>query len=315
VNETLKAGKVSLAMMNYVIFGVLLFILGGGSLRPSPTAADVFCDNLKQVAATLPQNTSSSPVQFATSIVGQAHDVVYALAFCQGDYNATACGECVAQAFNITPPPDQHRQCYNDSFYSYKACPVFWSRDNIVDPSNSNATGQTYYDDPFVRWNIKNVTGDADDVRLITGLIHELVVDTVERAASTAPRRFATGVMDSGTTFPTVYSMAQCTPDLSAGDCLACLRRLVDMVNSTMALRMGAQIHVIRCYFRYEAYQFYDSQPMLRLGPPSVPAPAPAPAIVASKYMVVIYAHACTHQTNKDSSSEINIIVFRWVLN
>jgi hypothetical protein len=295
-------------MMNYFIFGVLLFVLGG--IRPSPAAADVFCDNLKQVAATLPQNTSSSPVQFATSIVGQAHDVVYALAFCQGDYNATTCGECVAQAFNITPPPDQHQQCYYGSF-SYKACPVFWSRDNIVDPSNATQA----YVAPFVRWNIKNVTGDAADVRLITGLIHELVVDTVERAASTAPRRFATGVMDSGTTFPTVYSMAQCTPDLSAGDCLACLRRLVDMVNSTMALRMGAQIHVIRCYFRYEAYQFYDSQPMLRLGSSSVPAPAPAPAIVASKYMVVIYAHACTHQTNKDSSSEINIIVFRWVLN
>jgi hypothetical protein len=219
---------------------------------------------------------------------------VYALAFCQGDYNATTCGECVAQAFNITPPPDQHQQCYYGSF-SYKACPVFWSRDNIVDPSNATQA----YVAPFVRWNIKNVTGDAADVRLITGLIHELVVDTVERAASTAPRRFATGVMDSGTTFPTVYSMAQCTPDLSAGDCLACLRRLVDMVNSTMALRMGAQIHVIRCYFRYEAYQFYDSQPMLRLGPSSVPAPAPT--ILAkhnSKYMVVISAYACTHHSS-----------------
>ncbi|CAL4931952.1 unnamed protein product [Urochloa decumbens] len=256
-------------MMNYVIFGVLLFV----GLKPSPAAANVFCDNLEQVAAILPKNTSSSPVQFATSIVGQAPDVVYALAFCQGDYNATACGECVAKALNITPPPDQ--QCWG-GFFSYGACPVFYSSDNIIDPANATQA----YDNPFVRWNIKNVTGDADDVRLITGLIHELVVDTVERAAGTAPRRFATGVMDSGTTFPTVYSMAQCTPDLSAGDCLACLRRLVDMVNSTMALRMGAQIHVVRCYFRYEAYQFFDSQPMLRVGPPSVPAPAPAPAIV-----------------------------------
>ncbi|KAL6643359.1 hypothetical protein ACP70R_019024 [Stipagrostis hirtigluma subsp. patula] len=106
-----------------------------------------------------------------------------------------------------------------------------------------------------------------------------LPTDTVERAASTAPRRFATGVMDSGTTnFPAVYSMAQCTPDLSAGDCLACLRRLVGMVNSTMALWMGAQIHVIRCYFRYEAYSFYHSQPMLRLGP--APAPAPTPSVL-----------------------------------
>lgn len=254
----------------------------GGGLRPSPAAADVFCDNLKQVAATLPQNTSSSPVQFATAIVGQAPDVVYALAFCQGDYNATACRECVAQALNITPPPGQ--QCYG-GFYSYKSCPVFYSGDNIIDPSNATEQAD---DTPFVRWNIKNVTGDADDVRLITGLIRELLVDTVDRAASTAPRRFATGVMDSGRTFPTMYSMAQCTPDLSASDCLACLRRLVGMVNSTMALRMGAQIHVIRCYFRYEAYSFYDSQPMLRVGPPSVPAPAPAPAIVASKYVHVV---------------------------
>ncbi|CAN6299941.1 unnamed protein product, partial [Urochloa humidicola] len=48
------------------------------------------------------------------------------------------------------------------------------------------------------------------------------------------------------------------------------------MVNSTMALRMGAQIHVVRCYFRYETYVFYDGEPMLRLGP-SAPAPAPIP--------------------------------------
>jgi hypothetical protein len=112
-------------------------------------------------------------------------------------------------------------------FYSYKSCPVFYSGDNIIDPSNATEQAD---DTPFVRWNIKNVTGDADDVRLITGLIRELLVDTVDMAASTAPRRFATGVMNSGRTFPTMYSMAQCTPDLSASDCLACLRRLVGMV-------------------------------------------------------------------------------------
>jgi len=75
-----------------------------------------------------------------------------------------------------------------------------------------------------------------------------------------------------------MYSLVQCTPDLSAGDCQACLRRLLGTVNSTMALRMGAQIYVIRCYFRYETYVFYDSQSMLHVGPSSPPAPAPIPA-------------------------------------
>nr|TKW30895.1 hypothetical protein SEVIR_2G068200v2 [Setaria viridis] len=36
-------------------------------------------------------------------------------------------------------------------------------------------------------------------------------------------------------------SLAQCMPDLSAGDCQACLQRLLGTVNSTMVLRMGGK--------------------------------------------------------------------------
>ncbi|RCV43513.1 hypothetical protein SETIT_9G299800v2 [Setaria italica] len=220
-----------------VVFGVLLFFLTGLIVRPCPAAADVYCDNLRQVAAALPRNTSSSPLHFATAIVGHAPDAVYALAFCRGDVlNDTACGECVASTFdrifNVTGG-----QCYAWDGY-YGDCHVFYSSDNIV-VFPSNATEQND-ETPFERWNIKNVTGSAGDVRLIAGLIHELVVETVEAAASAAPRRFATGAMDSGTTFPT--------------------------------------IHVMRCFFRYEAYVFYESQPMLRVGPS-----APTPAIVAKR--------------------------------
>ncbi|CAD6212264.1 unnamed protein product [Miscanthus lutarioriparius] len=262
-------------MTMQVVAGVLLLVLVGLN-KPSSVAAD-FCDNLKQVAATLPKNTSSSPLHFATATFGQAPDVVYALALCRGDVlNDTACGDCVASTFDmVTPPPPQ--TCYQPAYYYGGICRLVYSGDNILAPSNT--TGGNGDDTPFTRWNPNNITaggGDAGDKRLIVSRVHELVVETVQLAASTAPRRFATGVVDSGTIFPKVYSLAQCTPDLSAGDCLACLQRLLDMVNSTMALRMGGQIHVIRCYFRYEASAFYDSNPMLQLGP-SAPAPAPNP--------------------------------------
>ncbi|TKV94602.1 hypothetical protein SEVIR_9G305900v4 [Setaria viridis] len=257
-----------------VVAGVLLLVLGG--LTPSPAAADV-CDNIKQVAATLPKNTSSSPLHFATTTFGQAPDVVYALALCRGDVlNDTACGECVADTFgkiNSTLPPQQ--KCYTAVSYFGGVCILVYNVDDFLAPSNTTAANGD--DAPFTLWNVKNFTGDADDVRLTVGLIHELLVETVQRAASAAPRRFATGVVDTGTTFPPVYSLAQCTPDLSAGDCHACLQRLLGTVNSTMALRMGGQVHVIRCYFRYETYLFYESQPMLRLGPSSAQAPAPTP--------------------------------------
>ncbi|ONM00554.1 Cysteine-rich receptor-like protein kinase 10 [Zea mays] len=265
--------------MNVVVAGVLLLVLGG--LNNPPSVAADFCDNLKQVAATLPKNTSTSPLHFATATFGQAPDVVYALALCRGDVlDDTTCGDCVANTFDkVKPPPPQ--VCYPAAYYYGGACRLVYSGDNILAPPNTTAANGD--DTPYPLWNIKNITAaDADDVRLIVRLVHELVVETVQLAASTAPRRFATGVMDSGAMFPKVYSLAQCTPDLSAAGCLACLQRLLGMVNSTMALRMGAQIHVIRCYFRYEAYAFYDSKPMLQVGP-SAPAPAPSPNPVEHK--------------------------------
>ena len=113
-----------------IVAGVLLllfFLLGG--LTPSPAAADV-CDNIKQVAATLPKNTSSSPLHLATAAVGQAPDVVYALALRRGDVvnNDTACAECVANIFgkilNDTPPPGAGEQCYA-AYSFYGDCHVF----------------------------------------------------------------------------------------------------------------------------------------------------------------------------------------------
>ncbi|KAL6599323.1 hypothetical protein ACP70R_045817 [Stipagrostis hirtigluma subsp. patula] len=251
----------------------VVFLLAVAVLIPSPAAADVFCDNLKLLAETLPKNTSSSPLHFATATVGQAPDVVYALSLCRGDVvnNDTACAERVANIFgkilNDTPPAGQ--QCY--AAYSYYGdCHVFYSNDDILAPSNTTEQEQ---EEPFERWNVHVITGD--DAGRMVGLIHDLLVQTVQKAASAAPLRFATGAMDSGTDLPTVNSLAQCTPDLTAGDCLACLQRLVGMIDSTMALRVGAQIHVMRCFFRYEVYPFYDGQPMLRINGSLSPAPAP----------------------------------------
>ncbi|CAN6288599.1 unnamed protein product [Urochloa humidicola] len=265
--------------MSAVAVVLLFFLVGGLTLTPFPAAGDV-CDNIKQVAATLPKNTSSSPLHFATTTFGQAPDAVYALALCRGDVlNDTACGECVAatfaKIFNWTLSPGQ--ECFTAVSYFGGPCILVYNTDDFLNATAAANGG----DAPFELWNDKNITGG--DASLIVGLKQELLERTVETAAGAAPRRFATGVADSGTTFPPVYSLAQCTPDMSAGDCLACLRRLLGMVNSTMALRMGAQIHVIRCYFRYETYLFYDSQPMLRLGPSSAQAPAPttSPTTVA----------------------------------
>ncbi|XP_047061754.1 cysteine-rich receptor-like protein kinase 10 isoform X2 [Lolium rigidum] len=111
--------------------------------------------------------------------------------------------------------------------------------------------------------------GQAPDADLLNG--------TAQYAAAATERRFTTAFMDSiGSTIPTLYSLAPCTPDLSAGDCMACLRRIVGMVNATTSVRLGGRIFVLRCNIRFEANLFYDGKSMQRILSPSSIAPAPA---------------------------------------
>ncbi|VAI70186.1 unnamed protein product [Triticum turgidum subsp. durum] len=270
---------------------ILLLLLS--CLTPfQEAAADAFCDNVKVLAATLPNKTSSSPVHFATATVGQAPDIVYALALCRGDIlNDTACSQSIANRFDLVrnaTPPDLG--CYTVVSY-YGDFILLYSFNDILAPSiYTNSTGdENGGDPPFERWNVKNVTGD---VSLVAGLIRELLVETVEKAASATPRRFATGVMDSGTTFPMVYSLAQCTPDLSTGDCLACLNHLLGLINSTMSLRMGGQMGVIRCYFRYEASPFYQG----RMSKLWIIAIVLVPLAAAAFLFFILYSRRLTKQ-------------------
>ncbi|KAM3318578.1 hypothetical protein ACQJBY_036000 [Aegilops geniculata] len=261
-----------------VLISTLLLLL----TPPLLVAADDYCDNVKAVGAILSKNASASPVHFASATFGQAPDVVSALALCGGDIlDGSACAGCITswfgnQAVNQT-------QCarvgsnYRDCIIAYGGAAA-----NIL-AAPSNATGGSGDNTPpFEAWSIRNisVSGGAGAVPLVVSLTRELLAATAEKAAVTAPSRYATGVMDmaSVATYPRVYSQARCTPDLPADECSACLRRLLGMVNSTMSMRMGGQMGVTRCYFRYDAFQFYSGQPLL-----SLPAPAPAAAPTPNK--------------------------------
>ncbi|KAK1660870.1 hypothetical protein QYE76_049029 [Lolium multiflorum] len=248
----------------------ILFLL----LTPSLIAADVFCDNVKAVSAILSKNASSSSVHFASTTYGQAPDVVSALALCGGDIlDGSTCGVCITNWFDqalSVPQCAKVDSNYRDCIIAYGGAAA-----NIL-AAPSNATGGSGDNTPpFENWNIRNVSGG--NVSLIASLTRELLAATAEKAAGTVPSRYATGVMNMvrvSTTYPSVYSQARCTPDLPADECSACLRRLLGMVNSTMSLRMGGQMGVTRCYFRYDAFQFYAGQPLLSL-PASAAAPTP----------------------------------------
>jgi len=94
-----------------------------------------------------------------------------------------------------------------------------------------------------------------------------------------------------------MYCLVQCTPDLTAGKCAACLRDFPQLTLRYLDGRQGGRLIGVRCNMRYEIYPFYQGDPMLRIislapavpaingTPPETPVtvfpqPQPPPAII-----------------------------------
>lgn len=240
------------------------------------TANNTYKSSLAVLAATLPSNASSSPQLFANATAG----VVQALALCRRDtINTTACRTCIASSFQYAQKMCPDRKTGATVYYDYDEVDAlqpgcilgFSGAGNFLGPESSITGNGTF----FQFWNPVSIPGNA---RVVAAAVHELLTETAQDAAITA-RRFATASMDSiGGGAPTLYSLAQCTPDLNAGECLACLRRLVNTVNATNAVRMGGRIFVLRCNIRFEAFMFYNDKNTLQIPFTSSIGLAPAPA-------------------------------------
>ncbi|KAE8772054.1 hypothetical protein D1007_55972 [Hordeum vulgare] len=252
------------------------------------TANSTYQSNLAVLNATLPGNASSSPQLFVTATANATANstagVVRALALCRHDTtNLTSCRECVASSFAYA-----HKMCPNHTaatvYYDYDevdalkpGCLLGFSGDRGFLSPASGTTGNGTF---FQYFNTAIIPGNAG---IVAAAVRQLLSQTARNAAAAA-RRFATGFMDSigpGTT-TTLFSLAQCTPDLSTGDCLACLQQLVGSINATNNLRLGGRIFRLRCNVRFEAFMFFDDKSIGRIPSPSslaqAPAPAPAPA-------------------------------------
>ncbi|KAK1670783.1 hypothetical protein QYE76_058942 [Lolium multiflorum] len=248
------------------------------------TANSTYQSNLAVLVAALPSNVSSSQQLFATATAGHSPDAVYALALCRDFANAAWCADCVNASF-------QHAQqtCpYHRSaivYYEYDSaqqpgCVLGYSGD---DAFLSPATSLTENGTLFQSWNEQNISSDA---RIVAAHVHELLTVTAQDAAADMTRRLSSVVMDS---VPMLYSLAQCTPDLSADDCLACLQRLIAMFNATTSVRLGGRIFVLRCNIRFETFMFFD-QPMRRISPSSI-SPAPPTGKTAARAPAPPAAH------------------------
>ena len=222
--------------------------------------------NLNQLLSSLSSNSEIN-YGFYNFSYGKSPDQVYSLGLCRGDVNPDICRSCLKNATNLLTLfcPNQKEAI---GWFDY--CMLRYSFRDIFGIMEDSPA--------FFMRNVDNVSANYDQFRQdLTTLLDSQIG---QAAAGGSLRKFAAG----NTTAPnsqTLYSLAQCTPDLSAQVCGDCLNGAMEFLPYCCDGRKGGRVVRPSCNLRYEVYHFYNatadnaSSPSLSPPPPPVPSVSP----------------------------------------
>ncbi|XP_057961618.1 cysteine-rich receptor-like protein kinase 25 [Malania oleifera] len=193
---------------------------------------------------------------------------IYGNFLCRGDIGATSeCGECVTTASS-----EIVRRCprVRTAIIWYDECMLRYS--NISFFSTMDEAPRVFL------WNIGNITESSRFSELLADTMNEIA--TRAMVDQSTPEKFATKKV-SFTGFQTLYSLVQCTPDLSSDDCNRCLHVAIGDLPRCCSGKQGGRVLLPSCNVRYEVYPFYNES----LGAAPTPAPSlrpPPPGFVST---------------------------------
>ncbi|CAI9760046.1 unnamed protein product [Fraxinus pennsylvanica] len=233
----------------------------GRERRRSPDST--YRSNLNQLFLTLSSNATRDNGFYSYTVGRGPPDRVNGLFLCRGDVNIDVCEECVRNATT-----EILRRCpkEKDSTIWYDECMLRYSNISIFSRADQNGG--------IILSNNQNITDQPDRFRTV--LAATLNESATEAANDLSGKKFATKQANF-TAFQTLYTLAQCTPDLSSGQCNTCLRDCISNFPSCCDIKQGARVNFLSCNIRYEMYPFYNftlaPAPPNRNTPPLPPLP------------------------------------------
>uniref|UniRef100_A0A9I9CER1 Cysteine-rich receptor-like protein kinase 10 n=1 Tax=Cucumis melo TaxID=3656 RepID=A0A9I9CER1_CUCME len=257
----------SFTMLNLLTFIFLLNLLTHGNaqneasypyrrcLTGNFTQNSTYQANLNLLFSTLSTNGPPTNRFFNTSVGRSPNDTVYGLFQCRGDVTNATC-----RTFLATATRDAERlYCplakgaviwYDEIIFRYSDQPFF----SIITST------------PNLRLlNLVNIDGDK---ARFNQLVMSTLRATAALAASSMDELFATQ-MANFTQDRNIYTLAQCTGDLSNTDCGECLRQATNEIPNCCTDKQGGRVLLPSCIVRYEVYSFYETS----IPPPATPTP------------------------------------------
>ena len=225
-------------------------------------ANSTYQTNLNLVLSSLTSdssNNNNSGFYNASAGDNPADDVVSGLFLCRGDVNTTVCQDCV-----VTASKDILRRC------PLEKVAIIWYEECLLRYSNQSILA-TINEVPQILLSSKqNITGAEND--RFNDVLAKAMNSLATRAAnSDSGRKFATEE-DEFTSSKSLYSLGQCTPDLTESDCSRCFQIAIAALPTCFNGKQGGRVLLPSCNIRYELYPFYNITSASPIVPPLTPA-------------------------------------------
>ncbi|TXG47155.1 hypothetical protein EZV62_026449 [Acer yangbiense] len=264
----------------------------GDNFTINPT----FQSNLHLILSTLVSNANGSN-GFSNATEGQGTDRVYSLFQCRSDLPTSTCQDCIGFAST-----DITRRCPTQNGA------IIWYDECLVHFSDKVFFSRFYSLSIYPSFESKNEVNLIDPTRFQVVLLD--LMNEATKMAVNNNKRFATRQGNYNTSH-TIYTLVQCTRDLSSDDCGGRLR--LNTQNLPTGVTGGKSLFP-SCYSMFEVYPFYNdistaspppepTQPTRKRGiSSSIIVAIVAPITVSAVLFVVVYCFLTRRAREKYSS-------------
>ncbi|CAN6913982.1 unnamed protein product [Brassica oleracea] len=272
--------------------------LAKGSFNTNST----FNKNRLLLLSSLPSNVTAQNNFFYNSSLGQDRDKIYALAMCIPDTETEDCSNCVKTTSDgLIKTCPNNTEAFHWSGGEKTLCFVRYSTRSFIGSPDM---------DP--RQILPNATDIPSNLTDFDGIWQDLMLFMVDSASSKyyeAETRPLTST-SSGDRM-TIYTIMQCTSDVSNAECNTCLRNSVGDYQNCCRGKQGGLVTRPNCIFRWEFYPFYGafrntSPPAKKDGSSTVKIVVPV-LVVASLLILAVVGYVLYRRrkkNNKDSLRE-----------
>ncbi|XP_010439191.1 PREDICTED: cysteine-rich receptor-like protein kinase 11 [Camelina sativa] len=238
-----------------------------GTFRPNST----YDSNRRLILSSLASNVTARDNFFYTSSIGQEQDRVYVTSLCIPGAESKDCSDCITEGVT-----ELIKNCPNQTeAFSWPETETLC----MVRYANRSFTGSMELEPHTLRWNTGNVTINMSEFDRIWDSFMLRMIDSASSgrngaSSSSSSNKYYAADVTSLTTFQRVYALMECTPDLSPGNCDACLRASVRRYQECCRGNQGSVVLRPSCFFRWELYPFFGAfdNITLKTAPPPQPS-------------------------------------------